>query len=157
MRTYIAAAAVLLPLTVTAQQILPSDADLKSAYCIAVIKKQIVFMNEILGGEPPSSPAYEYARKMLRQRNNDLNRLQSYLLPKLSSLDATGLIAASRRAETDVEESGITAKQCTGRCDTTLESGRPGEKWSACIDTCLAENGAATRVNSCKAVNWLPF
>lgn len=134
---------------------LPTDADLKTAYCITVVKKNIQSLS--MNTDPPGSPARNMIDDLLRDRNNELHRLQSYLLPKLPSLDATGLIAASNRGEADSAASLANAQQCGNRCESTLESGKPGDKWVSCIQTCSAENPAATRVASCRNINWLPF
>jgi hypothetical protein len=145
------------PAAATAQFVLPTDTDLKSAYCITAIKKQLDLMNQILGAEPQGSPAYVYAQKMLLDRNSDLNRLQSYLVPKLLSLDATGLVLASKRAERDLEEAAVSTQRCTTHCASNSGSGTPDSKWSACLQTCSAEDSAVTRLGSCRSVNWLPF
>lgn len=153
--TYLSTFALLLSTSVHAQTLLPTDTDLKTAYCITVAKKSI----EGLSRAPiaQGTPGYDYMQGMIRDRNNDLHRLQSYLLPKLPSLDATGLLAAARRAEADFPASSEAAGQCATHCDSTLESGSMGNKWLACMNTCTAESAVYVRVNSCRTINWLPF
>jgi hypothetical protein len=80
---------------------LPTDTDLKTAYCLKITQSQYDYLNARIGGEPQNSPAYPGVQKMLREAYADVNRLRSYLLPRMQSLEPTGLIAAARRAEAD--------------------------------------------------------
>jgi hypothetical protein len=143
------------PLANSQPTTLPTDLDLKTAYCITVAKKSI----EGLSREQTvqGTPGHDYMQGMIRDRSNDLHRLQSYLLPKLPSLEASGLIAAAKRAETDFVASGDAAGQCSVRCNSTLENGSMGNKWLACMNACTGESAVYERVNSCRNINWLPF
>jgi hypothetical protein len=136
---------------------LPTDVDLKSAYCLRVKQNQAGYINGIANNEPRDSPAFEMVQKMARDHAADVNRLQSYLVPRITSLDPTGLIAATNRADADFKENVASGEACTPKCrqytTPVLDSG----KWSACFEGCAAEYPAHVRVNGCKVVNWLPF
>lgn len=155
MRLIISALSCTLAGTVIAQA-MPTDLDLRAAYCARVAAVQLAGMQQLMGGETPDSPAYAFVQKTLKDQANALNRLQSYLLPKLSSLDPVPLIAAARRADVDLEESKQVASVCAQRCEAHLQNGRPTQRWSACVDECAA-SPLVTRVGACRAPDWLPF
>ncbi len=134
-----------------------TDTDLKTAYCLKIRQSQYDYLNSMIGGEPQESPAYLKVQKVLREAYADLNRIRSYLLPRMQRLDPAGLIAAARRAETDWAELGNVAEVCTPRCRGLLQGARPSEKWSACLDSCRNEYPVVQRTDACKVVNWLPF
>ena len=88
MRTFLAIIAVLFWAAAAAEQ-MPTDLDLKTAYCLKVKQRQVAFINSFT--EPTTSAGRDYKQKMLREHGNELNRLQSYLLPKLKYLDLNAL------------------------------------------------------------------
>lgn len=148
---------LLLTAVSVAAQILPTDVDLRTAYCLRVKQRQTLLMNEILGSYVPGSPAYEVSQKVMREHASEIHRLQSYLVPRVSSLDATGLIAATNRGDADMNELASNPPACPDNCGQYVENGRPTDKWSACMDACLANVPAHARVTACKKVDWLPF
>lgn len=134
----------------------PTDIDLRTAYCARVVATQLAGLQQMMAGEPESSPAYAFVQKTLRDQADVLSRLQSYLLPKLSGLDPEPLIAAALRADTDLEQAGQTGSVCSRKCAGHLENGRPSQRWSACVDECSA-GPLTTRLRSCRTPDWLPF
>jgi hypothetical protein len=136
---------------------LPTDADLKTAYCLKVTQSQYDYLNSKIGGEPKNSPAYPSVQKMLSEKYADVNRLKSYLLPRLQSLEVNGLIAAVNRAEADLGELDKIAEVCTPKCQGFLQGAIQAEKWNACVDNCRGNYLVVQRVDACKVVNWLPF
>jgi gamma-glutamyl:cysteine ligase YbdK (ATP-grasp superfamily) len=138
-------------------RLMPSDVDLKSAYCLKVKQLQQDFINSTAAAATSESEGHQMLRKMARDHNSDVNRLQSYLLPKISSLDVTALIAATNRAEADMKEVAETSNVCSPKCSQFIENGTLTNKWRACMDSCDAEYPAKGRVYACRSVNWLPF
>ena len=136
---------------------LPTDTDLKTAYCLKIRQSQYDYLNSMIGGEPQESPAYAKVQKILREAYADVNRIRSYLLPRMQSLDPTGLIAAARRAEADWAELSNVTEVCTSKCRGFLQGALPSEKWSACVDSCRNDYSVVQRTDACKVVNWLPF
>jgi hypothetical protein len=137
-------------------RMMPTDADLKTAYCITVVKKNIQMLTK--NPEPPHGFHYRMIQELLGERQTELNRLQSYLVPKISSLEASGLIAATKRAEADIQEQVVANEQCSKRCESPPEpNSMPGKQWAACMTACAAESPASVRVTSCRNINWLPF
>jgi hypothetical protein len=147
---------ILAALTAHAQRALPSDVDLKSAYCVQVKQSQAALLETAAQKEPSGSQLEVALRKELEGRRTDISRLQSYLIPKLDALQPDALLAASLRARADLADLDKNQDNCL-RCNSFFENGRPTDKWSACMNACLGEIPAYVRMNSCKTVNWLPF
>jgi len=137
-------------------QAMPTDIELRTAYCIRVTGQQLQVMREMIGGEPQGSPAYGAVQKLLQDQATALNRLRSYLLPKLSSLQPDALIAAAGRADADMEQAKGAGTVCTKKCEHLQENGRPGEKWALCVEQC-ADNPLTKRLRACREPDWLPF
>jgi len=137
-------------------QSLPTDADLRTAYCITVTKSQLAITQEMLGGEHESSPTFTVVQKILKEQADIVNRLQSYLLPKLSSLNADSLLLASKRAVVDLEQAKAAAGVCASRCTPHFQNGRWTPRWSACMDECQA-SPLETRLRACRTPDWLPY
>jgi hypothetical protein len=134
----------------------PSDVDLKSAYCLRVKQLQQSFVNSTASAATSQTPEHQLLRKWANDHNSDVNRLQSYLQPKLSSLNSAALLAATRRADADMKENANTANVCSPKCAQFVQSGTLTTKWSSCMASCDAEYPARARVGACKVVNWLP-
>ena len=137
-------------------QSLPTDTDLRTAYCITVAKSQLIVTQQMLDGEPERSPAFAFVQKTHKEQADLVNRLQSYLLPKLSGLHAEPLLLAAKRAVVDLDEGKAAASVCTRRCEPSLQNGRPTQRWSACVDECLA-GPLQTRLSRCRTPDWLPY
>jgi hypothetical protein len=119
----------------------PTDAELKSAYCITILKGEVGSIRHFKDGiEADTSPTglknNQIAQRLIDKMGDDLSRLQAYLLPKLQSIDPTALVTAEGRAQVD---------------------------WSAASKNYQTDehpelkSEAQRRVESCDTVNWLPF
>lgn len=128
---------------------LPTDADLKSAYCIPV-KKAMIEAYAKITDVPSGKKAYNDA-------NTDLIRLQSYIVPRVSSLDPTSIVLATKRGESDYKQAMADAGQCASRCSAFVENGGPTQRWNECSSACVAESTASARIRSCNNLSWLPF
>lgn len=136
---------------------MPTDADLKTAYCIAVVKRNVIFIEASLNVDPLNTAMRSKMQRRLREKNTDLERLQSYVVPKLQALDPAPLVAAANRASADFEEIGDFSAQCAPKCQPYARSGSVDEGWSACFDRCMEASSAQKRINSCLTIDWLPF
>lgn len=157
MRALVAALALLASYAHGQTLVLPTDVDLKTTYCLKIKQAQSQYINALARNEPTSSGAYEMLQKTARDHNADVDRLRSYLLPRVSALDTTPLEAASNRAEADIRELSAMSNVCTPRCQQHIVNHIPTSQWTICLDNCRKDYPAAVRVDACKVVNWLPF
>jgi hypothetical protein len=83
MRYRLALLGLLLPLPAFAMSDAPSETDLKAAYCIETIQIELSAQRgAVLRGQKLD--------RQITDAQDRLNRLQSYLLPRLDHLDAAG-------------------------------------------------------------------
>lgn len=137
------------------QESLPTDADLKTAYCMGILESQIASIENHVKVYPES---LESSKEWLRQPNSDLHRLRSYLAPRASQLDLTALVAAKNRGVVDYMTSKKHTMMCLEKCPLDKAATKPTiEKWSQCVLNCNEDDAAAVREQSCKNINWLPF
>lgn len=94
--------------------------------------------------------ALERIEKAMRERETALNRLRSYLVPKLQYLDQGPLTAATQRADADRSAALQIAAACTQQC-----SGGQQPCSSACFDKAAAS--IVERFKGCRDPSWLPF
>lgn len=139
---------------------LPTEIELRAAYCIRVIQKE----NESLVRPDESSNAlgkevYDY----LRLSNADkLNRLQSYLLPRIQYLDVIALRGATSRAERDhqtFKESEVRIAEAMANClHQCLSKGDPLKSERVeCNSACKKSSELVSRLSVCDKLEWLPF
>jgi hypothetical protein len=144
------------PLSVSAQNQQPTDVDLRTAYCIPVVKSQIVLLQQALTplhaqGDfrfvLPQQAADEI-QKSIANLESVLKRLQLYFALKLRSVDPLGLALAEKRGEADVQ----TLSETNGRC--AVQNGVPQDSphYNACMDQDLI-----ARMKACETPTWLPF
>ena len=141
------------------QQQMPSDIDLKSAYCLTVVQHRINMAQPFEGQLDPSSKTGSELIRTQATSRDDVQRLRTYLLSKSQFLDVTALLGAKQRAEADVVTSNADGHtcvvSCTGQNDPGPEALTP--KVTSCIDRCVMGSGAAARMRSCVKVDWLPY
>jgi hypothetical protein len=147
----LAALLSLLTCTAAAQPSLPTDADLRTAYCIAVLQDGIARDDRIISEPPPLPPPpaedplrlndtytrlakleRSIAEKRRAQEADTLKRLQQFLLPRTPRLDATALQGAADKAATDIEEDKKQREEdkkqraaCSDRCRAAAREGSP--------------------------------
>jgi len=147
-----------------AQQAVPTDVELRSAYCLSVIKGDIDLQHKMIAQvdaglkNAPTPELQQQATKVnaelregLTKFEAVLNRLQLYLLPRMGSRDPIALTAAMKRGEVDVQEVMAMAERCSARCDPL-----PGNQPAACNASCI-DNDLVMRVQACTTPTWLPF
>jgi hypothetical protein len=137
----------------------PTDIDLKAAYCIRLTQLTLADLSarsktmvDAAVSESQRRDVQNDLDSMVRESSDQLNRLQTYLIPRLKYVDATGLMGASKRAEIDMQQYGQMAKACA---NCTL-----GDGWGKCMTdgfrTCMAGE-LQTRIQQCASLTWLPF
>ncbi len=146
---------------------MPSDSELKASYCIAVVKNwlgddevQIHNSEFNMNKEMDSKKKSQWAQILqanIKERAEDadnLNRLQSFLNPKLSFLESRSLSSAYKRGETDVvsNKNSGTSEQCIAKC-----KGQDGNINVACTKQCMEADPLSHRVAQCGSLEFLPF
>ena len=130
------------PAVAIAQGQLPSDIDLKAAYCIPIAR--FASQTTVMENLPESF------RKSLRDTKDrgdvNLRRLNLYLVPRLSQLDVMSLVGAAKSAEEDLGRVNAEMKLC--------DSISPVEEALKCM---AVETEAVKRVRSCNVLSFLPF
>jgi hypothetical protein len=129
---------------------LPSDGELRSAYCIPVLKWQITQAKSIAA----VANAADGPRNDLPQLESALNRLQLYLLPRIAYRDPVSLMGAQKRGEADTQELESMTQRCSARC-LGADKGNH-EQQGACWNSC-ADSGLIDRMRACRNPSWLPF
>jgi len=127
---------------------LPSQIDLKASYCLTVVQKQIGMVNEDIPKFRNYPTIYPQLVDGLKKLNENLRRLQLYLVPRMSYLDPIGLLAARKRAEEDFEQISRDSDRCLKSC--------PDVQCQLNCDHSESED-ASTRIRSCKDLSFLPF
>lgn len=153
----IAILALLVGSVAHAQRQPPSDIDLKSTYCIAVLNGRIS-SEEVVASLPGSDWITEGARAAQQRYRSEVQRLRAYVLPKTQYLDADALIVAAERGRADWLAYMRTESACLTRCEMKPPVTKDSiEKLGSCLSACRAEEPAFARAASCSPVNWLPF
>jgi hypothetical protein len=153
-----------------AQDSIPTDAELRSAYCVPVLQWFIRENRSELANfmeEQKNAVTPEY-RQILTKKIDELqqdvavyesalNRLQSYLLPRIQHLDPTALMLASNRGNADRQQLSSMIDRCYERCGISL--GVPlDDKKKECIVACQDTlKDVAARLQPCRNPSWLPF
>jgi len=140
---------------------MPNNTDLKSAYCIESLKSDLIPSLKSLievtgnialtGGTKEIRLKSEELEKELQNRldkvNQDMHRLQSYLLPRISRLDILGLELAVNRAKEDKKQSLSCLPKCKGNSDLI-----------ACFESCENSMGKPSeRTRACHSIDFLPY
>ena len=139
----------------------PTDADLKSAYCIEYIRTDLIpSLNSLIelsrnisisGRTNEQRSSFSESEKDLQMRlektYQDLNRLQSYLIPRIKGMDVLGLDLAKNRAKEDSKLHLSCLPKCKGNSDFIL-----------CINSCQNSIGnPSTRMTACQSIDFLPY
>lgn len=146
------------------QQAVPTDTELRSAYCMSVIKAEVgVYQRGAAKADAAvknaSTPEQQqWAAKISAEAHEELtkleaalDRLQLYLLPRLQARDPVALAAAMKRGDADFQGLMTMGERCPTKC-----GGPQDDKWRACMNSCLDKDLQA-RVRACDTPTWLPF
>ena len=140
----------------------PTDNDLRTAYCIVIVKKYVAIMEAALGEiQPEKATTSELkqsltktqaeTRDSLANSQANLNRMQLYLLPKLMSLEPLAIAGATHRGEEDWQTVIGAADKCASKCGSL-----PEKQANKCSASC-PDAGVVSRLQQCRDPSWLPF
>jgi len=80
----------------------PSDVDLTAAYCLGVVLRQTHAADQMAANfETHDASEQELLRRHQRESQEQLRRVQAYLVPKATSLDLRALSEAQVRGNSD--------------------------------------------------------
>jgi hypothetical protein len=147
-----------------AQDAVPTDIELRSAYCLSVIKADIDLEHKMIAQTDAlvkSAPTPELQQRLLKSSaplhealtklEAVLNRLQLYLMPRMGARDPIALTAAMKRGGADFQEGQAMAERCSAKC-----ANLPGDEPAACVNSCV-DNDLVARLKACTTPTWLPF
>ena len=150
---------------VAAQQQTPSDDELHCMYCIEVIRAEIDLQHHMIAAADEAAGSSEEpamreqwiktSAELLQGLANlegVLYRLQSYMLPRIPSLDSLALASAIRQGDADFQESKLVANRCAVECAAPQVA---NEASQACNASC-GNDALLTRVTACQSPTWLP-
>lgn len=143
-------------------QRIPTEVELKSAYCIQTLSRNMeYFKNEItrtkndVEATKGTSIGQNYLESLDTLENlvlktqADLSRLRSFLIPRYSGIDIGALQLATNRAKNDWQLA--TNNSCSSKCNDM-------NKMAICLDKCDdAIGGPKARMWACSKIDFLPF
>jgi hypothetical protein len=147
----------------TSAKTLPSQVDLRAAYCIIIVQdalREIAEIRDIMRSAPLPPTHQAVGEQKLAatatQNETNLQRLQRYLLPRLPYLALAGIETAMASGVEDTARMHAQNKACLTRCRTEGPP-RPAAEL-ACTEQCNEkENPALARTRICDDLRWLPF
>jgi hypothetical protein len=148
-----------------AQQKPPGNEELRSMYCVSVIRAEIGLQQHMIfaADEAASKASTAEGRQQWNATSAELRagltkleavltRLQAYMLPRIGSLDAFALRTAIRQGDEDFELSRTMADRCAVACSTQRV---PDNEAQACSAGCN-DNALLSRVSGCDNPTWVP-
>jgi hypothetical protein len=149
---------------VAAQQQPPSADELRSMYCVEVIRAEIGLQLHLISASDAavSSATTPALRQQWIETSDELlqglvklevvrYRLQAYMLPRIPALDSSALAAAVRQGDADFEESTAGADRCVECNAPQVMNQQPLLCGAACSD-----KAQLSRVSACETPTWLP-
>jgi hypothetical protein len=151
---------VLLTNSAGAERELPSQTDLRAAYCIAIVQNAMeVFKPSSMDAESWVSP--EDLAALRAEFAGTLRRLQLYLLPRMPHLELLGLATARQRAKEDLAQSERYSASCATKCKQSANKRASAEQRAsaevACGEKCRTEDPVRPRLKECYDLRWLPY
>jgi hypothetical protein len=149
---------------VAAQQQAPSDDELRSIYCVEVIRAEIVLQRHLISAS--DAAAVSAVAPTLRQQWIDTSaellqglaklevaryKLQAYMLPRIAALDSFALATAMRQGDADFEESRVVADRCAAECSAAQATNQQ----FVCSASC-GDQAPLSRLSACDKPTWLP-
>jgi hypothetical protein len=154
-------------LAVARAERLPTDVELKAAYCLKVIQLFTIPFAEQARSEmksvaprdqlsAPANAKIDTTMKAEINKGRDSEaRLQLYLLSRMPDLDPVPIIVAMKQGELDAAGFRQSLAKCFAECAVSA----PGDSmWSAaskCGGDCVRRLELAPRVATCGNLNWL--
>jgi hypothetical protein len=150
---------------VGAQQRAPSNDELRSMYCIEVLRAEIDLQRHLISAS--DAAAASAVTPELRQQWIDTSaellqglakleavryRLQTYMLPRIPALDSFALATAMRQGDADFQDSRVAADHCAADCAAAQAT---NQQPVVCSASC-GDKATLTRVSACDKPTWLP-
>lgn len=148
---------------VVAQQQPPSGDELRSMYCIEVLRAEIGLQRHLISAADTaagSAITLEQRQQWIDTSAELLQglerlefvryRLQTYMLPRIPALDEFSLADAMRRGAADFQVSRAVADQCAIECSAPRAQQPP-----VCTTSC-GDKTTLDRVTACDRPTWLP-
>jgi hypothetical protein len=133
-----------LSIPAVAQQLLPTDVDLRASYCIPVVNEGL----RVLQGAQPGETQTDETIRAVTEVQGRADRLTRYLVPRVPYLDATALAAAATQGKRDMQLAEGEIARCMSTCDRSPNA-------VVCVKVCPAD--ARTKVARCTNLDWLPY
>jgi hypothetical protein len=149
---------------VAAQQQPPSDDELRSMYCVEVLRAEIDLQHHLISAS--DAAAASAVTPELRQQWIDTSvellqglakleavryKLQVYMLPRIAALDSFALATAMRQGDMDFQESRAVADRCAVECSPEAANQQP----PVCSNSC-GNKTSLSRTTICHKPAWLP-
>src|SRR5437660_6145096 len=139
---------------------LPSEVDLRAAYCIPIVQETLSETSLFMRDYAPLLPegkeqGKELFEKKLSETATNLRRLQLYLLPRPPYLDPYGVVAAKKSGDEDNVRMKELAKTCDAKCQNVFTNNPYGAL--SCVMQCLSNSPVRARARVCDDLSWLPF
>ena len=148
------------------QQQAPNNDELRSMYCVEVIRAEIGLQHHLISSSDAavssaSTPALRQqwidTSAELLQKLATLEvvryRLQAYMLPRIPALDSLALAAALRQGDEDFQESTAVADRCAVECNVPQAA---NQQPLACSAATCTDKARLIRVSACEKPTWLP-
>ena len=147
-----------------AQQHAPSGDELRSMYCVEVLRAEIDLQHHLISAS--DAAAASAITPELRQQWIDTSsellqglaklevvryRIQAYMLPRIPALDSSALATAMRQGDSDFHESRVIADNCAAECNPGQTS---NQQPSVCSAAC-GDKDLLSRVSACDKPTWL--
>ena len=147
-KTFIILSLVFLHAHAVAQRFPPSAVDLRASYCVGLLKNMVSVLQPFRNDTYIPSDLKKSTLEVLARTENNLSRLQGYLLPRLNFLDTTGLMSAANQFSVDNRQH----KECTDNC--RQES---SDEQVKCYSVCAVTSGMAAKNKQCNDLSWMPY
>jgi hypothetical protein len=148
------------------ERTLPTDTDLRAAYCVKVVQSDLQMFSRLDSEFGPIVDAYikrtdisdaekskaESALRDIRasrfESGENVKRLQSFILPRIASVDSTSMLLAVKRSDEDLSSFSARTAECTKSCNTS--------DTAKCAENCVGPE-LIQRLKGCRTLTWLPF
>ena len=143
---------------------MPTDNDLKAAYCLGSDRVMVADLQDTLSGaqgDERFATVVDSLRSNIATLQNDARRLEAYVLPKAAADDnyLFALSSAINRGKADAQglASDPQMNACLASCQAQLAPITPAKvgALTACGQQCAPPYVA--RIRACRDLSWLPF
>src|SRR5262245_53064607 len=125
---------------------LPSEVDLRAAYCIGVTQPQVEDLRPLANDPEIPEEARMLIAEVIEEVTGRLRRLRLYVLPRIPYLEHDGMAIALKRGQEDWSSHERHVHQCAAQCPSLAT--RNVEARSACEKRC-AESPFTIRFQPC--------